>query len=76
MKIVKKNSGPQKEIVILPHIGAEYEQKASIVADHVIFAKTLAEAAKTVAGLPSKNPVQIPSLRTLCVSTRQVGTHW
>jgi pentafunctional AROM polypeptide len=54
MKIDKKNSGPQKKIVILSRIGATYEQKTTIVADNVI-AKTLAEAAKVVPGLPSKN---------------------
>ncbi|KAM5537570.1 hypothetical protein V8D89_008783 [Ganoderma adspersum] len=58
MRIDKKNSGPQKKIVILSRIGATYEQKATIVADAVI-AKTLSEAAKVVPGSPSKSPIRM-----------------
>jgi pentafunctional AROM polypeptide len=45
MRIDKKNSGPQKKVVILSRIGATYEQKATGVADAVI-AKVLSEAVK------------------------------
>ena len=36
MKVDKKNSGPQKKIVILSKVGATYEQKATDVADSII----------------------------------------
>ncbi|KAG1883784.1 EPSP synthase-domain-containing protein [Suillus subluteus] len=44
MRVDKKNSGPQKKVVILSRIGATYEQKATAVDDAVI-AKVLSEAA-------------------------------
>ncbi|KAG0697878.1 EPSP synthase-domain-containing protein [Suillus ampliporus] len=43
MRVDKKNSGPQKKVVILSRIGATYEQKATAVADALI-AKVLSEA--------------------------------
>lgn len=44
MRVDKKNSGPQKKVVILSRIGATYEQKATAV-DDVLIAKVLSEAA-------------------------------
>lgn len=43
MRVDKKNSGPQKKVVILSRIGATYEQKATAV-DDVVIAKVLSEA--------------------------------
>lgn len=69
MKIDKKNSGPQKKIVILSRIGATYEQKATVVPDNVI-AKTLAEAAQIIPGLPSNNPVRMTTPGSKSISNR------
>ncbi|KAM5534930.1 hypothetical protein V8D89_011390 [Ganoderma adspersum] len=69
MRIDKKNSGPQKKIVILSRIGATYEQKATIVADAVI-AKTLSEAAKVVPGSPSKSPIRMATPGSKSISNR------
>ncbi|KAG1740967.1 hypothetical protein EDB19DRAFT_1707078 [Suillus lakei] len=44
MRVDKKNSGPQKKVVILSRIGATYEQKATAV-DDALIAKVLSEAA-------------------------------
>ncbi|KZT71160.1 Pentafunctional AroM protein [Daedalea quercina L-15889] len=69
MKIDKKNSGPQKKIVILSRIGATYEQKATVVADSVI-AKTLSEAVRVVAGTPTKSPVTMATPGSKSISNR------
>ncbi|EPS98647.1 hypothetical protein FOMPIDRAFT_1051293 [Fomitopsis schrenkii] len=69
MKIDKKNSGPQKKIVILSRIGATYEQKATVVADSVI-AKTLSEAVRVVAGIPTKSPVTMATPGSKSISNR------
>ncbi|KAI0749061.1 hypothetical protein C8Q74DRAFT_1394730 [Fomes fomentarius] len=59
MRIDKKNSGPQKKIVILSRIGKTYEEKATAVADAVI-AKALSESVKLVPAFPSKkSPVRM-----------------
>ncbi|KAI9057708.1 aromatic amino acid family biosynthesis-like protein [Trametes sanguinea] len=69
MKIDKKNSGPQKKIVILSRIGATYEPKATVVADKVI-AKTLSEAVKVVPGIPSKSPIRMATPGSKSISNR------
>ncbi|KAI0666466.1 aromatic amino acid family biosynthesis-like protein [Trametes maxima] len=69
MKIDKKNSGPQKKIVILSRIGATYEPKATVVADKII-AKTLSEAVKVVPGSPSKSPIRMATPGSKSISNR------
>ncbi|KAI0635363.1 aromatic amino acid family biosynthesis-like protein [Trametes polyzona] len=69
MRIDKKNSGPQKKIVILSRIGATYEPKATVVADKVI-AKTLSEAVKVVPGTPSKSPIRMATPGSKSISNR------
>lgn len=69
MKIDKKNSGPEKKIVILSRIGATYEQKATVVPDNII-AKTLSEAAKIIPEVPSKNPVCMATPGSKSISNR------
>ncbi|EMD32442.1 hypothetical protein CERSUDRAFT_161831 [Gelatoporia subvermispora B] len=69
MKIDKKNSGPQKKIVILSRIGATYEQKATVVADSVI-SKTLSEAVRVVPGIPSKSPIRMATPGSKSISNR------
>ncbi|KAI0746279.1 Pentafunctional AroM protein [Daedaleopsis nitida] len=69
MRIDKKNTGPQKKIVILSRIGATYEQKATVVADAVI-AKTLSEAAKVVPATPSKSPIRMSTPGSKSISNR------
>ncbi|THH16308.1 hypothetical protein EW146_g4315 [Bondarzewia mesenterica] len=69
MKVDKKNSGPEKKIVILSAIGKTAEQKASVVADSVI-AKTLAEAVKIVPGIPAKDPVRMATPGSKSISNR------
>lgn len=69
MKIDKKNSGPQKRIVLLSRIGATYEQKASVVGDAII-ARTLAEAVKVIPGTPSKSPVEMATPGSKSISNR------
>ncbi|KAI9451848.1 Pentafunctional AroM protein [Russula earlei] len=69
MRIDKKNSGPEKKIVLLATIGKTVEQKASVVPDAVI-GKTLAEAAKVVPGVPTKNPVRMATPGSKSISNR------
>lgn len=69
MKIDKKNSGPQKKIVVLSRIGATYEQKATVVADAVI-AKTLSEAVKIIPAFPSKSPIRMATPGSKSISNR------
>lgn len=69
MKIDKKNSGPEKKIVILSAIGKTWEQKASVVKDSVI-AKTLSEAAKVVPGKPSQDPIRMATPGSKSISNR------
>ena len=69
MRIDKKNSGPEKKIVLLATIGKTVEQKASVVRDPVI-GKTLAEAAKVVPGVPTKSPVRMATPGSKSISNR------
>jgi pentafunctional AROM polypeptide len=69
MRIDKKNSGPAKKIVILSRIGATYEPKATVVADSII-AKTLAEAARVIPGVPTKNLVVMSTPGSKSISNR------
>lgn len=69
MKIDKKNSGPEKKIVLLSAIGKTVEMKASVVRDNVI-AKTLSEAAKVVPGMPSNDPVRMATPGSKSISNR------
>ncbi|KAH9991980.1 aromatic amino acid family biosynthesis-like protein [Russula compacta] len=69
MRIDKKNSGPEKKIVLLATIGKTVEQKASVVPDAVI-SKTLAEAAKVVPGVPTKSPVRMATPGSKSISNR------
>lgn len=69
MKVDKKNSGPQKKIVILSKIGATYEQKATVVHDSII-SKTLSEGAKVVPGIPNHDPVQMATPGSKSISNR------
>ncbi|TFY56021.1 hypothetical protein EVG20_g9094, partial [Dentipellis fragilis] len=69
MRIDKKNSGPEKKIVILSAIGKTYEQKASVVPDAVI-EKTLSEAAKVVPGVPTQDPITMATPGSKSISNR------
>lgn len=69
MRIDKKNSGPQKKVVILSKIGATYEQKATVVEDDII-TKTLAEAVEVVPGIPTKSPVTMATPGSKSISNR------
>ena len=69
MRIDKKNSGPQKKIVLLKRIGKTFEEKATAVGDTVI-AKTLAEAVRIVPGLPTKNSVKMSTPGSKSISNR------
>ncbi|KAF9561251.1 Shikimate dehydrogenase [Agrocybe pediades] len=69
MRIDKKNSGPEKKIVILSKIGATYEQKATVVPDAVI-SKTLSEAAKVIPSVPRNNPVKMATPGSKSISNR------
>jgi len=69
MKIDKKNSGPEKKIVLLATIGKTVEQKASVVPDPVI-RKTLAEAAKVIPGVPTKSPIRMATPGSKSISNR------
>ncbi|KAH8078727.1 aromatic amino acid family biosynthesis-like protein [Cristinia sonorae] len=69
MRVDKKNSGPQKKIVILSRIGKTYEEKATIVADAII-AKTLSEAVKIIPGRPSKSPIHMATPGSKSISNR------
>ncbi|KAH9960636.1 aromatic amino acid family biosynthesis-like protein [Russula dissimulans] len=69
MRIDKKNSGPEKKIVLLATIGRTVEQKASVVPDPII-GKTLAEAAKVVPGVPTKSPIRMATPGSKSISNR------
>ncbi|KAI0275856.1 EPSP synthase-domain-containing protein [Russula aff. rugulosa BPL654] len=69
MRIDKKNSGPEKKIVLLATIGKTVEQKASVVPDPVI-GKALAEAAKVVPGVPTKSPIRMATPGSKSLSNR------
>ena len=71
MKVDKKNSGPQKKVVILSRIGATYEQKATVVEDAVI-ARTLSEAVKVIPGIPSKSPIRMATPGSKSISNRSL----
>ncbi|KAF8956599.1 Shikimate dehydrogenase [Flammula alnicola] len=69
MRIDKKNSGPEKKIVILSRIGATYEQKATVVRDAII-SKTLSEAATVIPGIPKNHPVKMATPGSKSISNR------
>jgi hypothetical protein len=69
MRIDKKNSGPEKKIVILSRIGATYEQKATVVRDSLI-SKTLSEAARVIPGVPKNHPVKMSTPGSKSISNR------
>ncbi|KAJ7040729.1 Shikimate dehydrogenase [Mycena alexandri] len=69
MRIDKKNSGDEKKVVILSRIGATYEPKATVIRDAVI-AKTLSDAAKVVAGIPTHHPVKMATPGSKSISNR------
>ncbi|KDR79171.1 hypothetical protein GALMADRAFT_62938 [Galerina marginata CBS 339.88] len=69
MRIDKKNSGPEKKIVILSRIGATYEPKATVVPDSTI-AKTLSEAVKVVPAIPKHHPVKMATPGSKSISNR------
>ncbi|TFK60653.1 Pentafunctional AroM protein [Pluteus cervinus] len=69
MRIDKKNSGPEKKIVILSKIGATYEPKATVVPDAII-TKTLSEACTVVVGVPRNNPVVMATPGSKSISNR------
>ncbi|KAJ7768294.1 Shikimate dehydrogenase [Mycena metata] len=69
MRIDKKNSGDEKKVVILSRIGATYEPKATVIRDAVI-AKTLSDAAKVVAGIPTNHPVKMATPGSKSISNR------
>ncbi|KAK7052287.1 Pentafunctional AROM polypeptide [Favolaschia claudopus] len=69
MRIDKKNSGDAKKVVLLSRIGATYEPKATVVQDAII-AKTLSDAAKVVAGVPTHHPVKMSTPGSKSISNR------
>ena len=69
MRIDKKNSGSEKKIVLLSRIGDTYEKKATGVSDDAI-AKTLSDAVRVVAGVPSKHPVRMATPGSKSISNR------
>ncbi|KAF7369066.1 Pentafunctional AROM polypeptide [Mycena venus] len=69
MRIDKKNSGDAKKIVILSKIGATYEPKATVVHDSII-SKTLSDAVKVVAGVPTNHPVKMATPGSKSISNR------
>jgi pentafunctional AROM polypeptide len=69
MRIDKKNSGPQKKIVLLKRIGKTFEEKATVVKDEII-AKTLAAAVKVVPDSSTKNAVKMSTPGSKSISNR------
>ncbi|KAH6909954.1 Shikimate dehydrogenase [Coprinopsis sp. MPI-PUGE-AT-0042] len=69
MKVDKKNSGDAKKIVILKRIGECNEPRATTVPDAII-AKTLAEAATVVTGVPKNDPVTMSTPGSKSISNR------
>jgi pentafunctional AROM polypeptide len=71
MKIDKKNSGPEKKIVLLSRIGKTYEEKATTVKDEVI-ARTLSDAVKVVPapGGPKNSPIKMATPGSKSISNR------
>lgn len=69
MKIDKKNSGPQKKVVLLSRIGKTHEERATAVDDRVI-ATVLAEACKVVPGTPKNDPVRMATPGSKSISNR------
>jgi pentafunctional AROM polypeptide len=68
MRVDKKNSGPEKKIVLLSTIGKTWEEKASTVADDLI-ARTLAESATVVPARP-KDSVRMATPGSKSISNR------
>ncbi|QRW07542.1 hypothetical protein RhiLY_06541 [Ceratobasidium sp. AG-Ba] len=69
MKIDKKNSGPEKKIVLLSRIGKTYEEKATGVKDEVI-RRVLAEAVRVIPGIPRNTPVRMSTPGSKSISNR------
>ncbi|KAF8201152.1 Shikimate dehydrogenase [Mycena galopus ATCC 62051] len=69
MRIDKKNSGDAKKVVLLSKIGATYEEKATVVHDTII-SKTLSDAVKVVAGVPTNHPVKMATPGSKSISNR------
>jgi pentafunctional AROM polypeptide len=69
MRIDKKNSGPEKKIVILTAIGKTYEPKATTVKDELI-ATALADAVEVVPGIPRHDPVVMSTPGSKSISNR------
>ncbi|CAE6445533.1 unnamed protein product [Rhizoctonia solani] len=69
MKIDKKNSGPEKKIVLLSRIGKTYEERATGVKDEVI-RRVLAEAVRVIPGIPRGNPVRMSTPGSKSISNR------
>ena len=69
MRIDKKNSGPQKKIVLLKRLGKTYEEKATVVKDEII-SKTLSVAVRVVPGLSAKNSVKLSTPGSKSISNR------
>ncbi|EUC60327.1 pentafunctional aromatic protein, partial [Rhizoctonia solani AG-3 Rhs1AP] len=69
MKIDKKNSGPEKKIVLLSRIGKTYEERATGVKDEVI-RRVLAEACRVIPGIPRGNPVRMSTPGSKSISNR------
>lgn len=63
MRVDKKNSGPQKKVVILSRIGATYEQKATAV-DDALIAKVLSEAVTVKVDLSATSGTQHVKMAT------------
>ncbi|KAG8692537.1 3-dehydroquinate dehydratase (3-dehydroquinase), partial [Ceratobasidium sp. 394] len=69
MKIDKKNSGPEKKIVLLSRIGKTFEEKATGVKDDVI-RRVLAEACRVIPGIPRNTPVRMSTPGSKSISNR------
>jgi pentafunctional AROM polypeptide len=69
MRIDKKNSGPEKKVVLLSRIGATHEPKATAVADAVI-RKTLSDMVRVEAGRPAQSPITLSTPGSKSISNR------
>ncbi|KAL0958835.1 hypothetical protein HGRIS_014152 [Hohenbuehelia grisea] len=69
MRVDKKNSGPQKKVVILSRIGKTLEERATVVDDEII-ARTLAEAARVIPAVPKHHPVRMATPGSKSISNR------
>ena len=71
MRIDKKNSGPEKKVVLLSRIGKTHEERATAVADAVI-STVLAEACRVIPGIPRNNPVRMATPGSKSISNRSL----